>query len=286
MLGLLAKTASLSLMAIVALDNFLVVTGQTAPVTATINISRDSSTMKITFAQSGDAPLPADITPGTAFFPSGQLFRTFFGDSLGFVQAPSSNIQEFIIPVSRTNSDMTCVSNTGSPINTQTSAGIPSLLANALFEGASNLFLPLNYGGTGNGLTGTAESTNPVASMDAIGLNECTTCFFEYDVNNDGMIDASDAAIVWNVGSNDGTPCPTQSPSSQPSLSSQPSFEPSVSNQPSVEPSTSTLGLKKSKTKSPGKGTKSPGKGRGKGMTKSPVQTCFQTSSAGKGKRD
>ena len=230
-----------------------------------------------------------------------------------------------------------------------TATGLPTLWLGSRRGrgGSTSLFVPLDYA-SNTDLSGTAESVNAFDFDDDDNFIECTTCYFEYDIDNNRS-NGFEAAVEWSIGSNDGTPCPTQAPSSEPSSepsastapsdqpstnpsdssapsdqpsassapSNQPSTNPSASSAPSNQPSNSpsesqapssmpsnspsqsqapsnqpTFCLKKSKTKSPGKGTKSPGKGRGKGMmmTKSPVQTCFETAfptnSPGKGKRD
>ena len=148
------------------------------------------------------------------------------------------------------------------------------------------------------GLANLLDSEGPpiLNSFAEIGLNACSTCFFEVDVNGNDDIGTndvgSDPAVVVNIGSDGVIECTTPSalPSVIPSAgpSAFPSFRPSAgpsafpSSRPSASPALSlrpTIGCpetssskgmmmmkRKGKgTKSPGKGTKSPGKGKGMG---------------------
>ena len=275
-------------------------TPKSVPITHIVDISRNPTDDVITFdlSQLQTFVEPDGIT-GTATSVTENRFRTSLSSMTSFMGLRANgNFIQYQIPGERSNADLSCL-NTSVDTSPVTTNGLPIFITGQTF-----IQVPRDGSGPASSIEGTFTVSG--TSINDVGLNECTVCIFEYDTNDDGTFDESDAAIVWNVGSNDGSTCITPVPSNSPSESSAPSFLPSdspstssaPSSMPSDSPSTSsapsdqpTFCLKKSKTKSPGKENKSPGKGHGKGMmTKSPVQTCFETAfptkSPGKGKRD
>ena len=302
----------------------LIVKGSTTtpngvPVTATINISFDPVTRFITVDQSGSVLVPQDVNafnPTTSPVGPNRIFQVTGRSSLGVLSDGGDGITSYLFldANTRTNEDTGlsgCLLSNSSPQTFFSLSETVPILSVLTSPNVAQFDLPINYA-SGDSLDGCAVSTNTFASLAGAGLLE-GTCFFEYDADNNlnTGVNGKEVGIIWNVNA-DGAACPTHSPSSSPSESQAPSNQPSnspseslaPSNQPSNSPSESqapsdqpTFCLKKSKTKSPGKGTKSPGKGtkspgkgHGKGMTKSPVQTCFETAfptnGPGKGKKD
>ena len=316
-LSLAAKTSSVSLFLalplLLAVNKPMVVTGQSfgVPGTVTVDISRNPTNGVIAFQQSGSFAVPAGASAQIIdeTISSFRVIKSASSRTIGFL-SPGNKIQYNIGP-SFFNAEFSCIIDSPTVIQGQPlSTSVPLLKVNTFVQSGTGTLLARLQVLRDNGSGGPADvegssATSSSALLEAIGLNECTTCFFEYDTNNDPN-DGFEAAIVWNVGSNDGSVCPTQAPttfpSANPTQSSEPSAMPSdspsassaPSSMPSDSPSTSsapseqpTFCLKKSKTKSPGKG-----RGGMMMMTKSPVQTCFETAfptpatkSAGKGKK-
>ena len=255
-------------------------TGQsaTAQVAVTVTVSRDPTSGFVTFDQSGSFVEPSGTNNLVSATTASRFTRTtipgIFSD-FGFI-APGSTIEYTFVQQSSYNADLSCLRNT--IVGLDLSPSIPTLVLFVRSQFPSTIIVARDDTSGGPASIEGMGTTATSVSMEFLGLNECTVCFFEYDTDND-LSNGFEAAIVWNVGSNDGSACPTPAPSSQPSASSWPSSEPSASSAPSNQPSNSpTFCLKKSKTKSPGRKSKSSGKrSGGMMMTKSPVQTCFET---------
>lgn len=113
------------------------------------------------------------------------------------------------------------------------------------------------------GLANLLDSEGPpiLNSFAEIGLNACSTCFFEVDVDGNGDIGTndvgSDAAIVVNIGTDGVTECGAPSTSPSAALSSSPTI--------ACPETSSSKGMMNifSSTKSPGKGMTRPRKTRG-----------------------
>ena len=98
--------------------------------------------------------------------------------------------------------------------NSRKDNSIPTI-SGSIFNFEEYLSVPRGYE-ENDSLDGNAESVDAFDSaLEDLALNPCTTCFYEYDADNDsstpeGTTIGYDAAILWNIGSDDETPCPTQ----------------------------------------------------------------------------
>ena len=213
---------------VILLWNVPSATGQRARVDVIINICRNSVSGIVTFEQTGSVTLPSGVSSRPQTTDNTPKFQK--NDGIGFIQ--QNNFEEYDVT---SNINSNCLDGS-SLVFTTLDSGVPTL-----FVRPGSLFVGRNYA-SGNSVSGTADSASPV-TMAGLGLNEGTTCFFEYDTNDDNTIDESDAAFVWNVGNDEGTGCPTLAPSNSPSESQAPSFlpsnSPSESQHPSILPSNS-----------------------------------------------
>ena len=231
------------------------------PVTAsaTVDISWDPDTKKITFAQSGTVTVPSNSAislPDATL--TNQFKNTIVGglSNLGIKQVtgtrqactqvclPFVGCRDVCGPVpildngfflddDRGTLDKSCQVVDGS-LQINSGDDTPATLSVGELSGTGfRLTLP-NICDTGGetcsaGLTGTTMSDNTYDSLEAAGFVEGETCRFEYDANDDGTIDT---AIEWNV-----LVVPSEQPSLTPSLSVQPSDMPSSTPSASAQPS-------------------------------------------------
>ena len=212
-------------------------TPKSVPITHIVDISRNPTDDVITFdlSQLQTFVEPDGIT-GTATSVTENRFRTSLSSMTSFMGLRANgNFIQYQIPGERSNADLSCL-NTSVDTSPVTTNGLPIFITGQTF-----IQVPRDGSGPASSIEGTFTVSG--TSINDVGLNECTVCIFEYDTNDDGTFDESDAAIVWNVGSNDGSTCITPVPSNSPSESSAPSFlpsdSPSTSSAPSSMPSDS-----------------------------------------------
>ena len=219
------------------------------PVIVTIDISRNPSNGFVTFnqQQSGSFVVPSGAT-AQLFVELNSRFEqtTITGgvfSSFGFVSPGiiDSRIQYTFTLRTSYNVDVSCLG--VAQVTQDLDPGIPTLLVNVQPEtnfspppGSINVAADIS-GAQPASLSGTS-TTDTSVSLGDLGLNECSVCFYEYDTDNNPS-NGLEAAIVWNVGSNDGLACPTLAPSDSPSESQAPSESKAPSFMPSNSPSES-----------------------------------------------
>ena len=199
------------------------------PVEVIVNICRNPVTGFITFEQTGSLSLSTD-SPGESTAANTPEFQKR-SNEIGFLQ---EELDFYFVGFNFVNDCLDGASFIETPLN---DPGVPSLYV------TSTLFFVDRGYVSGSSVDGTADSVSQ-ATMADIGLKQGSTCIYEYNadnnVNTGTPTNGFDAAIVWNVGHDDGTGCliqPSSQPSETPSVT--PSDSPSESQPPSNQPSNS-----------------------------------------------